>query len=434
MSVIHELSSAAPLPEFDLFGVPPTQTIVDRDIVTEHKPITTLEPASFIQFEIPTSTDEYLRFENMYLQMRVKAKCAPKTSTAAVEWQNIGTCNYLLQSMIKQIDVFIGDTQITSSPSTYPYRAYFETLLGYGENAKETHLTSALWFNDENEKTTDKVIAKTTKYTKDGKEIDLIGKLHLDMTFQGRLLLGGCKLIIRILLNDAKFFMMSKNGYSPEMEFIDASLWVHRAKVHPQVAEAHNMALQVATAKYPITHIKVKASTIQSGQLDYQLNNVHSGQLPRRIFLAFVKNTAYCGDYGQNPFYFEHFKISELSAHLNGLQFPPKAYRPEFDNNICIREFHAFYEALDMLDTDSTCNINRDNYALGNTIFGWNFAPDLSNGCGAIGHLNQINYGALRIQIRFKEALTAPITAIVFCEFDKILEIDSSRNATIDFI
>ena len=32
--------------------------------------------------------------------------------------------------MIKQVDVFVGDKQITSNSLTYAYKAYFEAFLG----------------------------------------------------------------------------------------------------------------------------------------------------------------------------------------------------------------------------------------------------------------------------------------------------------------
>src|ERR1700728_2962700 len=128
-----------------------------------------------------------------------------------------------------------------------------------------------------------------------------------------------------------------------------------------------------------------------AGTHDYSVKNVHSGQLPRRIFVAFVDNQAFSGDYTMNPFNFEHLKIKEISVQLNGHQFPPKLYKPDFEQKLFIRELNGFYEALNMLNNDSTCNINRSNYHNGNTIFGWNFAPDLSEGCGNAGHLNQIH-------------------------------------------
>ena len=290
--------------------------------------------------------------------------------------------------MIKQLDIFIGDKQVTTSPSTYSYKAYFETLLGFNKEAKHSHLSSALWFDDENLKQ-DNPIKVWGAYLKKNKEIDLLGRLHTDLAYQGRCLLGGAKVIVKILLNDPKFFFMATKGHAPVMEFLEASLIVHRSKVYPQIAEGHNVALQTAPAKYPITHSIVKPCTIQKGTFDVHIDNVHSGQLPRRIFVAFVKNQAYCGDYMLNPYNFKHFGITSFSVYLDGIQYPAKAFTPDFTNELFQREQYSLFDALNMLGTDSTIDINRDNYAKGNTIFGFNFAPDLSNGCGAGGMLIQ---------------------------------------------
>lgn len=331
-AVIHEMSKSAYLPELDLFGIPPTQDMIERDIVSEHRPISTLDSDSFIQFEIPTASDEYFKFEDLFLHMKVKVKPL-KTIKTDEDWENIAPVNYLLHSMIKQLDIFIGDKQVTTSPSTYSYKAYFETLLGFNKEAKHSHLSSALWFDDENLKQ-DNPIKVWGAYLKKNKEIDLLGRLHTDLAYQGRCLLGGAKVIVKILLNDPKFFFMATKGHAPVMEFLEASLIVHRSKVYPQIVEGHNAALQMAPARYPITHSIVKPCTIQKGTFDVHIDNVHSGQLPRRIFVAFVKNQAYCGDYQLNPYNFKHFGITSFSVFLDGIQYPAKAFTPDFNNDL----------------------------------------------------------------------------------------------------
>ncbi len=90
-----------------------------------------------------------------------------------------------------------------------------------------------------------------------------MGKLHLDICYQPRLLVGGSKLSVRILLNDLSFYFVAKDKYRPSMEFIEAALFTKRSRVNHMVVEAHNKALQISTAKYPITHAKVKACTLQ---------------------------------------------------------------------------------------------------------------------------------------------------------------------------
>ena len=90
---------------------------------------------------------------------------------------------------------------------------------------------------------------------------------------------------------------------------------------------------------------------------------------------------------------------------------------------------YSLFEAIDMLDMDSTFYINRENYSKGNTIFRFNFAPDSSSGCGTVGHVNAIKYGSMRINIRFSRILDQPITALMFCESDKIMEIDKKQKS-----
>lgn len=430
-AVLHEQSSSVPLPKFDLFGVPPTQTMIERDIVTEHRPITTLDPSSFIQFEIPTSIDEYIDLEKIYFYLKIKVKKIDSVNAEA-DWDDISPVNYLLHSMIKQLDIFIGDKQITSSSSTYAFKAYIEALFGFSEEAKKSHLTSALWFDD--------TVLKVEGPLKDRNDAiknyaicDLYGRLHTDLAFQGRSLLGGSKLIVRILLNEPNFYMMS-HDHTPELEFLDASLHVHRAKVPQMIVEAHNAALQISTAKYPFTMSKVKSFTIPKGVSDANIDNLHSGQLPRRIFVFFVLNDAFCGKYIMNPFKFEHFNINSLVVHMDGVQYPSKPYTPDFTNGIYQREMVSLYEALDMIDGEPNIKFNRDNFKTGNVIFGFNFSPDLTSGVGAIGHLSPIRYGSLRLSVRFSTALLLPITCLVYCEFDKMLEIDINRQAHIDMI
>jgi len=360
--------------------------------------------------------------------MRIKIKNFEHPGNAE-PFKEIKSANYLLHSMIKQLDIFIGDTQINPSTPTYAYKAYFEALLGYGMEAKKSHLTSAGWMSDNIlYRILDEGVKKPLE---DFRQLDLYGRIHSDIAFQGKSLLGGLKLVIRILLHEPKFYIISKE-FDVQLEFLEAALHVHRSKVPQYIVDAHNAALRISPAKYPLTLAKVKSFTIQKGTLDINIDNVHNGQLPRRIFIAFVSNSAYLGNYKQDPFYFNHFNISMLAVYVNGEQYPSKPFTPDFNNQIYEREMISIFEALYMMDDHSTVEINRTTYGKGNTIFGFNFTPDLTSGVGTTGHLSQIKFGTLRLSVRFGSQLTEAITALVYCEFDKILEIDINRNVNID--
>jgi len=209
MAAIHKLSSIATLPEFDLFGIPPTQACVERDIETEHRPISTLSISSCIEFNVTTAPDEYILFHESYLYLKVRVvltKTEPGAWTKD-HWDSICPTNYLLHSLFKQVEVSIGQKEITLAPQTYAYRAYLEALLGFSKDAKKSHLTSALWL-DTIER--DAFIKPHDLSQPEGKTIDLMGRLHLDLTFQQRALLGGCDIKIKLVPNNPKFILNTK--------------------------------------------------------------------------------------------------------------------------------------------------------------------------------------------------------------------------------
>ena len=67
---------------------------------------------------------------------------------------------------------------ISYGSSTYPYRAYLETLLSCGEEAKSTHLTSSLFYKDtagkmdEPDPTKANVDAKRASFTGESKVVE----------------------------------------------------------------------------------------------------------------------------------------------------------------------------------------------------------------------------------------------------------------------
>jgi hypothetical protein len=66
-------------------------------------------------------------------------------------------------------------------------------------------------------------------------------------------------------------------------------------------------------------------------------------------------------------------------------------------------------------------------------LFGFNFAPDLAEGCTRSGYVSPIKYGSLRIEVRFNQAITETVTAVVFCEYDSLIELPLSRVAIKNF-
>src|SRR5277367_1800611 len=442
-SVIHELSSVTPHPDFDLFGVPPTQLTVEKDVLTEHRPISILNAFSVIQYTIPTAVDEYIQLRESLIYMKIKVNIKKKDGTNVVEadWAKVAPVNYFLHSLFKQVDLEIDGKSITLSPQTYAYKAYFESLLGFTKDAKESYLSASGYYIDNTSKsvvstTASKFIKpQTIATTGEGESIELMGKLHLDLAFQPRALLGGSTLKFTLVPNEPNFYMMtSDDTVTPIVTFEMASLYIHRSKIAMSVVEGHNSALSRGTAKYPICRTQVRSFNVNTGTTTTSIDNAIHGQLPRRVFVTIVPNSAFSGNIKQNPYNFKHYNLTYIAVYIDGTQFPAKAFTPDFTKKLYTREYLGLFESLNQLTTDSVIALTKEQWADGNTIYGFNFAPDLGDDCCKQGYANPIKSGALRLELKFSEALTETISVLMYCEFDNLIEIDLNRQAITDYM
>lgn len=431
-TVIHPLSGIAPLSQFELWAVAPTQVSVLKDIEDDVRQLSTLSANQPIEFMINTAVDEYLNMNETYLYVKAKVKLTKndKKEIKKEDWDSVIPANYFLHSLFSQCEVTIGDKEVTLSPQTYHYRSYIEALLGFSDQAKTSYMRACGWTNLMGER--NKMIRPKIDSDSDGRVFELMGRLHTDLSFQDKSLLGGIKMRIKLIPNDPKLYFTCKEGLKPELELIEVYLSAHKSKVYPSLVEAHSQALSAGNTRYTITRSEVRFQSIPQGQLDAMMENVISGQLPRRIFVCLVDTTTFNGSYAKDVYTFNHFDMTYLAAYINSAQVS-KAYTPNFDEDLYVREYMQLFNALNQNRTDTFASIDMYTFGHGKTIFAFDFAPDLSNGPGSSGHVNCIQKGTLRLHFRFKNRLAEPVNVLIFCEFDNIIEIDDNRKAITGF-
>src|SRR5215813_4729473 len=140
--IIHQDSGVSTNSEIDLFSLPSTSFDEDSGSWSSYLPVGTLSQNAPIEFSI-SGTDEHLDLSKTLLHIQcevVSANNTPIPSTAPI--------NNFLHSLFDQVDFFIQDRQTTSSNSLYPYRAYFQTLLNYNQEAKSSFLATQLYYED----------------------------------------------------------------------------------------------------------------------------------------------------------------------------------------------------------------------------------------------------------------------------------------------
>ena len=432
-NVIHPLSGIAPLPQFELWSVPATQVSCLHDIDTEVRPLSTLSSTQPIEFIINSAIDEYINLKETYLYVKAKVtlKKDDKSDIKKADWDSVFPVQYFMHSLFTQCEVKIGDKEVTLSPQTYHYRAYLEALLSYSSNAKNSYMRCALWTKTKEER--NKIIRPATDTEKEGRVFEMMSRLHTDLTFQEKSLLGGCVLKLKLIPNDPKFYFTCNSGLKPEIEFSEVRLSVHKSKTYPSLVSSHARALATGSTRYAVARCEVRQQGIPQGQLDAMLENVIRGQMPRRIFVFLVDTVTYNGSYSKNPYVFKHFDVNYLAAYIYGVQYPSKPFTPNFDDGLYTREFMELYISLNQNRTDTYMTLNYDDFAKESSIFAFDFSPDLSNGPGSAGHVNCLQYGTLRLHFRFAKQLEDAVNVLMYCEFDNMIEVDANRNAVTNF-
>lgn len=468
-SLIHPLSHIAPLPQFELWSVPGTQLSVIRDIETEVRPLSTLASDQPIEFVINSANDEYINFAETELVVKARinirkvssdvkfggglvpelANKQPDKSVKVLdsleqdkvdpfelegnEWLHVVPVQNFMHSIFSQVDVKIGDKDITNYPQNYPYRAFIDTLLGYSTTAKNSHLITELWGGKSDRRLWSTPMKTSHLKFKNGDWFEMRGRLHIDFTFQEKNLIGGTEVRIRLIPNDPKFCFICPEGLQAGIEFSQVTLNVHKAKVYPAMVAAHHAAIQNAPTRYPIVRHEVRQQSIPAGQVDAMIDNCIRGQMPRRMFVFLVDNETLNGSFKTDPFKFNHYDLNFIAAYIDGVQYPNRPYTPNFEKLMFTREYKELFNALNQNRTDTYCDIYKTQFNAELPIFAFNFSPDLSSGPGSVGHVSPIQHGSLRLHLKFEKPLPVSVNVMMYCEFDNMIEIDASRQAKTDY-
>ena len=250
---------------------------------------------------IPGTGDAYLDLANTYLLIRAKVVRGVGTDLAADT--PVAPVNNWLHSLFSHVDVYLNDTLVTPSSNTYPFRAYVDSVLSYGDEANNTQLTSQLWYKDTaghmdatNVYGGSTGLVERRRYIAESRIVEIMGRLHVDLFLQDRFLLNGVSVKIRHRSNDA--FSPMAGGQNPDykLQIVDVVLFARNAVLSPTVQMAHIKALEKGTAKYPIRPVDCKVYSIPQGAMSHTHENMFLGTLPKRLILWCIDNDAYNGE------------------------------------------------------------------------------------------------------------------------------------------
>ena len=439
MAFVHPQSCECSKSELDIFLVPPTQTSIESGGWVEYNPISSIADGTAIEFSVGGSGQDYIDLANT--QLYVRAQLMKNNNTPIDNTDHVAPTNLFLHSLFSEIDLKLNDTLVSSNNSTYAYRAYLESVLSLGPAAKESQLTSALYYKDKSGHLEDanpldanaenQGLKSRHALVDNGRVVDMLGCIHSDLFFQDKYLPSDIGLRVRLVRNKDAFCLMSdtpQHGF--KVRILDCKLFVRKVKLSPSVFLAHAKALEHGNAKYPIRRVVCKTFTVPRGNLDFSQESLFSGQLPTRLVIACVDNDAFNGNYQRNPFNFKHYNLTQLKLYLDGQQqHHVRPLEPNFAEHQYIGAYMSLFSGTGKLQKDEGNAINRTDFPGGYAIYAFDLTPDLAEE----GHFNLARDGSVRVDMKFANALPNTINVIAYAEFENVIEIDRNRNVLFDY-
>lgn len=438
MALIHPRSGECMIEELDLFSVGPTQTSVIKKTDIEYQPISALSSNSPVEFNVP-GTEDYIHLP--FVQLYISARIKHKDGTDLDADEKVAPVNNLLHSLWKQVEVYFGSTQVSSSTNTYSPESYCKTVLNFGMSAKNSQLQTAMWYGDTSGSFEDAKLGSTGKnagfkkraeLVKESKEFELIGPLLCDVFMIRKYLLSFVDLKIKLVPNPPEYFIMSDETKEYKIDFTSIKLKVRKVKVSNHVVVAHQAAINKSPAVYYVPRTTCKSFTIPGTTPSLVKDNVFNGQIPKRLIVFMTRATATNGNLKMNPFNLKLFDISSIGVYVDGEQAPCKPLKLSLSGNDkkFLESYQTLFTGTSKYHDDAGNMITRADYYEGFGIFVFDLRAD---GCDALERFGLRQRGNLSIEITYNQALTEAINLFCLGEFENILEIDRERNVLYDY-
>ncbi|XP_013382753.1 uncharacterized protein F54H12.2-like [Lingula anatina] len=415
------------------------QTDIESTVDEEIRPTTAVSQVSSVfEFVIKGTPDEYI--DPTQINLYVEGQLSKADLSSLDIGQNTSVVNNTLHSLFASVDVELNDNLITLGQN-YAYRAYLENLLYYGKSAKDTWLTSEMWYKDTAGQMNstnvsgdpgNKRLQDRDFWFQRSRKVEKYGRLKIDLANQEKLLLNNVDVRIRLRRTPDAFCLMSETKDKNEKFLINnISLFVRRVKVSDRLKSAHDSILTKHVACYPLTRKEVKVINLPNGVRNANLDNIYIGTMPKRIIFGIVDDNAFSGVYDKSPFLFNHNDLKHLRLTVAGEQIPFKPYNFDFSVNEGLNYIRAYYDLLLSVGAaggESDIDLSRLDYLYGNTLFGFDLTADKN----FENYISPTRQGTLNINLEFDKATNNSVL-VVLAEFDSVIKIDQRRSVYIEY-
>lgn len=385
------------------------------------------------EFYIPGSND-YIFFPHTRLYIRAQIlKIGEGGNQVRLNGEDVvSVANLLPHTLFKQVDVEVGGVNTASQDQLYPYKTYLETLLSYGNvqscsDSNRGHLAACSHFFMDSANEFDDVdgdaAEQRSAILSNSRFFDFCVPLHADIMQSVRALPPNIPVKIVLTRNPDAFSIINVNDEDYRIKLHSLKLYVRKIECDPIVYKDYVSSIQKHPAMIPFTRSIMKKYLIAQNSTNLSLSGVFRDHIPRQIVMVLVKQTRVDGRRNENPFYFQPFGINYVNLKVDGQNYPPNPYQPDFENGLISRELRALYDNTGTHNSDGGFNISRDMFLNGYTIFAWDLTPDSCNGWH---YHNAIGRG-IDLDLTFSAPLPTTVNLLLYASFESSLFINKDN-------
>ena len=185
-------------------------------------------------------------------------------------------------------------------------------------------------------------------------------------------------------------------------------------------------------AVYPTVRSEIRTFNHPSDSVYFEANNVFHNQLPNRVIVALVDQTAFNGSETKYAFGYKTFNMTSIKQLVRGEEYPYRVLELDHtDSSQDLRGYYQFLESTKCLTKRKGNMVRAEEWGTGKgvTLFVFNNAPSEALSSSV---LNPPQTGEAKIVIRFGANQGVNLTVLVFGVFENLLEIDGNRRVLYD--
>ena len=262
------------------------------------------------------------------------------------------------------------------------------------------------------------------------KKIYTIARIHSEIFEQPKLLPPNTVLDIEFDRNDPQFLLLTKHhdrAYQISMD--NCELLTRIVEMDEEItAEINSVSIAGRSMLYPVRRVKMLYYSRAANVVDlnnFNLLTTEGNLLPRRIFVAMLREEAMHGNYGRDPFNYQHFNLEEFCLKVGSSEVPLPILKCNFnenDNDI-LRPLFSVLMANHTLFSNEELGIKPSNFKQRNVILGWDLSQSPP---GQSFEMTQEMPLSLYLKLRAGHGFV--INVIVYCEYNSEIEILNNRK------